>query len=159
MRYDSNYEGMNAYIRTCSLHKHYKCLNCVWCTVMFSATICVRYLCCVCKCALCHVRVSLALSLPLILSILFHFLTSIIFKVSFPHPHAPQQDKRFAVSLFPSLFVSLCHLISLCHHHLLPLSPLHLVRIVSPFLFNLIPSLHHSVCASICSIAPRHQAF
>lgn len=56
---------------------------------------------------------------------------------------------------------SLCLWISLCHHHLPP-HPHRLASTLSvsclPFVFNLVPSLHHSVCTSVCSITPQWQA-
>lgn len=139
MRYCSHYESLctSAYIRTCSVHKHYECLNGVWSTVMSSATICVRYSLCVVSCEGQSLSPISTLSCPLL-----HHLPS-------RRPPRPQQDKRFSLS--PSLFVSFYPLISLCHRLLHPPSPLHLVRLVSPLLSTSFPL---SIILSVLPSAP-----
>lgn len=120
--------------------------------LVLSMTICVDII--HVNVCVCHVRVSIFLSL----SLLFHFLSSIIFKGPSTHLQTAGQ-KVCCVSLshlyFSSFFppISLSFLQSV---YVTPISP-HLVHLLSPLCFQPLPSLHHSVCASISSIAPQHQ--
>lgn len=145
-----------AYIRTCSLHKYDEYLNCVSYTVT-SATICVCV--CVMLCVMLCVMWGSAslLSLP---PCSFTSSSSIIFRAPSLRPQTPSRTKRFAVSLSPSLFVSLRPLISLCHPHSPPSStptpPFTLSVSCLPFVINLLPrSIILSAPPSARSLAPQ----
>lgn len=139
-----------AYIRTCSLHKYDEYLNCVSYTVT-SATICVCV--CVSCCVSCEGQPLFSLS-P---SLLFHFLLLHHLQSAVPSPADAQQDKKVccfslavSICLSPSSNQSMSSPLSPLLH---PDSPLHLVRLLSPLCYQPSPSLHHPVCASICSLA------